>query len=1004
MSHLKQDTSIFDSAYANLNERQKMAVDAIEGPVMVVAGPGTGKTQILTLRIANILRLTDTSPDALLAITFTESAAATMRARLVAIIGNTGYKVAITTFHSFCNALIQKYPEEFSRIIGSQQITDIDQLRILSDIVTEGSYEILKPHGDPLFYVKAIQAGIHTLKREGVNPTAYQALTQEEEQRFLRRTDTHHTGGPHQGKMKGIYIDELKQIRKNKEIADIYNAYQEMLFKDRWYDFDDMIMEVISAFERSEDFLRSIQERYQYILIDEHQDTNNAQNKIIERLCNFDTRPNVFLVGDEKQAIFRFQGASFENFMRIKEKFPDTQIVVLEENYRSSQYILNASHTISERMVKDPQALIARAARKNAPIHIATYYDGEQEIRGVTSHIHAHIEQGIAPHEIAVLYRDNKDAYSIARIFERENIPYVIESDQDALSDPLVKAFINIIRAVDDPSNEERVVSLLHTECIGMHPLDIFLLMKRAREERKSITAVLRNIEQGGESTEFENIESTRQLYRNIVRWVRASHNTSPLACIDMLTKESNLMSYGVATVERIESLYKLKRVYKELERVIEQKPSSSFHDLVIHLESIAQHNVPIRTGSTRPSLGRVRLMTAHRSKGLEFDYVYIIHAHDGHWGNKRMPNILPLLPQIYTVGLIQTPEIIKEDEDRRLFYVALTRARKEVYISYAQYDTMARQQLPCAYIEDIRENISVREEIPYQEIKETLEVKKKQLITPTRERIQSMVCELLSERGLSVTAINNYLLCPWKYFYNNLLTIPQTQKKHQIYGTAIHAALRDVVLRVQKQGIQKDDAAYTVTQFQKHLRKKPLTQQEYEDLVKRGEKSVSEYVKKTEEQWKFPASTEFKISGVFITPDVMLRGVIDRMELLSDGGMVRVIDYKTGKHKSRTDIEGKTKSSTGDIYRQLIFYKLLLDAQEDKKYKMESGVIDFVEPNEKGDIRREEFRIEESEILALKDTIHTILGEIKELTFWDMRCGDVECEYCALRNMITEV
>lgn len=1001
---MKQNTSAFEIAYGNLNEYQKKAVDTIHGPVMVIAGPGTGKTQILTLRIANILRITDTAPDAVLAITFTESAAAMMRARLVATIGSTGYKVNISTFHSFCNSLIQKYPEEFPRIIGSQQITEIDQLQLISEIITQGTYKTIKPHGDPLFYVKAIQAGIHTLKREGVHPAAYQELTQEEEQKFLQRTDTCHTSGPHQGKMKGVCLDQLKQIQKNKELADIYTAYQEKLFKDRWYDFDDMIMEVISAFEQSEDFLRSIQEQYQYLLIDEHQDTNNAQNRIIELLCNFDTHPNIFLVGDEKQAIFRFQGASFENFMRIKEKFSDTNIIVLEENYRSSQYILNASHAISERMVKDPRALIARASHKNEPIHISAYYDAEQEMQGVVNDIHVHLEQGVAPHEIAVLYRDNKDAYGIARMFERKGIPYVIESDQDALSDPLVRAFLNIMRAIDDPTHEEQLVTLLHTECLGLHPLDIFAIIRCAKERRVPIASVLRMVEREKSEIEFENPESIRQLYKNIVRWVRASHNMSPLLCVDMIAKESNLISYAVTTVDRIESLYKLKRVYKELERVIEQKPNSSFHDLMVHLESIAQHNIPIRTGSARPSLGRVRLMTAHKSKGLEFDYVYIIYAYDGHWGNKRMPNILPLLPQIYTTGLIKTPEITKEDEDRRLFYVAVTRARKEVYISYARYDATARQQLPCSYIEDIREEVSVHEEIPYQEIEESHLVAGEHGATPTRKRVQDMTWELLCERGLSVTAINNYLSCPWKYFYNNLLTIPQTQKKHQIYGTAIHAALHDVVMRVQKNGVQEDDASYAITQLKTHLNKKPLSKQDYEELIKRGEKALQEYIQKTHTQWKFPAFTEFKVMGVCITPEVMLRGIIDRMELLTEGGAVRVTDYKTGKQKSRADIEGKTKSSTGDIYRQLVFYKLLLEAHQDKKYHMEMGAIDFVEPNEKGDFRHEEFQIESTQVAELTAQIKKIIEEIKTLAFWDVRCDDADCEYCALRNMISEV
>ncbi len=1001
---MRKDEITFESAYANLNEYQKKAVDTIEGPVMVVAGPGTGKTQILTLRVANILRKTDTSPDAIVAITFTESAAAAMRARLVSIIGNTGHKVTITTFHSFCNSLIQRYPEEFPRIIGSQQIAEIDQLKIISLILTEGDFTILRPYGDPLFYVKTIYANINTLKREGVSPEKYQTLVYEEEQKFLARTDTHHIKGPHQGKMKGECIEQQKQIQKNMELARVYMAYQDELLKNRWYDFDDMIIEVISAFDQNENFLRSIQEQYQYILIDEHQDTNNAQNKVIELLCNFDTRPNVFLVGDEKQAIYRFQGASFENFMRIKEKFPDTAIIVLEENYRSSQYILDASQGIGELVVKNPKALIARASHKNAPIHISAYYDSDQEIYGVVERVKERILAGVPLHEIAVLYRDNKDAYAIARLLEREGILYGIESDQDAFSDPLVRAFIIILQSVDDPSCEEYLVRLLHTESIGIRPFDVFTILKNLRERRVSITTLLRNIERGADVTEYEDVEALRVLYRNLVRWVRASHNNTPLFCVDLLAKESNLMSYAVATTDRLESLYKLKRVYKELERFIEQNPASTFHDMVGHITAMIEHGVSIKTGSSRPQVGRVRLMTAHKSKGLEFDYVYIVQAYDGHWGNKRMPNILPLLPQIYEMSSAQVPEISREDEDRKLFYVALTRARKEVYISYARYDAMARQQLPCAYINDIRKEVSVYEEIPYKELTDVFHTSQKMETSSVKNQMIEVAKDLLQKKGLSVTAINNYLSCPWKYFYVNLLTIPQTQKKHQIYGTAIHAALHDVVVRVQKEGVQADDVVYANNQFKNHLRKKPLSEQDYNELLVRGEKALSIYIQTTEKYWKFPAFTEFRLTEINILPEIVLKGVIDRMEIINDSGLVRVIDYKTGKHKSRADIEGHTKSSSGDIYRQLVFYKILLSGQQERLYHMETGVIDFVEPNEKGVVRQEEFVIKNEAVEALRLEIKRIVEEIETMSFWDTRCDDKGCEYCALRNMIQGV
>ena len=285
---------LYQELYKRLNKAQKQAVDTVEGPVMVIAGPGTGKTQILTLRIANILRETDTDPRSILSLTFTESGVVSMRKRLAEIIGDTAYLVNINTFHGFCNDIIKNYPEEFPRIIGSENINEVEQIRILEKLIEELPLKYLRPFGDKFYYARAILADINQLKREGVSAMEFGEIVRKREKTFPKINGLRHEKGPYAGKIKGEFKELEKQIAKNKELARIYIAYQKELAEKRLYDYSDMIMETLSALKKSDDLLPIIQERFHYFLIDEHQDTNNAQNKIIELLASFYPNPNVF--------------------------------------------------------------------------------------------------------------------------------------------------------------------------------------------------------------------------------------------------------------------------------------------------------------------------------------------------------------------------------------------------------------------------------------------------------------------------------------------------------------------------------------------------------------------------------------------------------------------------------------------------------------------------------------------------------------------------------------
>ncbi|MES2966268.1 MAG: ATP-dependent helicase, partial [Patescibacteria group bacterium] len=271
----------FNQAYQALNDAQKEAVDTIEGPVMVIAGPGTGKTQILTLRIANILLKTDTDPTSILALTFTESGAAAMRTRLHKYIGVRAYQVPIYTFHGFADRLIREYPDAYERIVGGKPASDIEKISIIESILDNPSIKKLRPSGDPTYYVQPILRIIGELKKEYISPDALATLVAEQENE-LEGMEKTHSKGAHKGKVRGDYTKMEQIVVKNRELIHIYRLYQTHLREQKLYDFEDMIAETVVALTNNEDMVRDLQEQYQYLLADEHQDVNGSQNKILE--------------------------------------------------------------------------------------------------------------------------------------------------------------------------------------------------------------------------------------------------------------------------------------------------------------------------------------------------------------------------------------------------------------------------------------------------------------------------------------------------------------------------------------------------------------------------------------------------------------------------------------------------------------------------------------------------------------------------------------------------
>lgn len=987
---------------------------------MVIAGPGTGKTQILTLRIANILLKTQINPGNILALTFSESGAVTMRRRLAEIIGPTAYQVRIGTFHGFCNEIIQSYPAEFARTIGRRSASEIEQIELVQAIIDELPLEFLKTFGEPYFYLYDIRRSIGFLKKEGIGPEEFTRSIHQQEQIFATIDDLYYTSGRYEGKMKGKYADLKKQLDKNRELAKIYTAYQEKLAEAKLYDYDDMILEVAQTLASNSELLLLLQERYQYFLVDEHQDTNNAQNRVLELLSNFYDQPNLFVVGDEKQAVFRFQGASLENFLYFKKLYPAAQLITLQQNYRSTQAILNLAHDLiqknSRRLVDEIENVGGElTAQTKYPEKLAEVYEfnqAETEYFFLAEKIHELIDGGVPAKEIAVLYRDNQDALAVSEMLEKYGLPFRVESGNNALRDPDVNALLELLRWVAEPSNEERLFNLLHSPWLDLPALDIYKVVTPGVRRKSSLLEMLASPVRR-KSLELEAGDKVGRLADQLLRWQKLAVKSNLAELFEVIARESGYLAYVLAKPNSAVALARLNSIFREVKKLVATHPEAKLLDFVNYFNTLEQHRVAIKEGNVGYIPNAIRLMTAHGAKGLEFDYVFVANAYDGHWGNRRIPQLIKVLAKT-SAKLEDLPEL-KTDDERRLFYVAVTRARKLAFISYALQGNDGREQSPSQFILEIKSEL--KQVGPAEQYEKAFAGKREVLYQP---RIVSglsvfekeFLRELFFKRGLSATGLNNWLSCPWKYFYLNLLRVPRAKNKHQIYGTAIHAALKEFFDALKGGPVGSE---FLEEKFIAALEDEPLLSKDYTAVLAKGKFALSKYFANYQGTWPTNTQNEFRINSVYLPlrsqaldeRPIKLTGVLDKIEYLDGsphtttkfGVGVNVVDYKTGKAKTRNELEGKTKNATGDYPRQLAFYKLLLDNFSTFKAEMVSGELDFVEPDSNGKFHREKFVITDTEIEALQLQIFNLAEEVLEFKFENRRCDDKTCEFCVLRN-----
>lgn len=1001
----KMGTFEFKKAYKKLNPEQRFAVDEIEGPVMVIAGPGTGKTQILTLRIANILLKTQINPENILALTFSEAASFEMRDRLSGIIGTPAFRVEISTFHSFANSIIKNYPDEFPALLTSELVTGIEQIEIMEKLIGLLDLQLLKPLGEPLYFLKDILQSINDLKKEGIAPEKLKEAICKQENNFKKIKDLYYEKGKYKGMMKGQYQTLQKDIEKIKEFLTVFASYQKSLQEEKKYDFNDMLLEVIKVLQANESLLLRIQEKYQYILVDEHQDTNAAQNHLIELVANFYEVPNLFVVGDEKQAIYRFQGASLENFLYFKKLYPMAKLINLRINYRSHQTILNASGSLIEKNISanmlPAKKLLACSNKIPEKIKVAQFSNYDLEYEFVATDISQKIKKGTDFSQIAVLARRNTDLVPLTQIFNRVGIKYTVKADQDILKDLQIEKILLIFEAISKPFDEAILVKVLQIDFLKIDPFDVYKIISYLKKQHIGLNEFIRQInKKNGHKLELVKPEAIVDFYWKYNQWIGDSNNIPFDELFVNVINESGFKEYFLKSGQRYQILNKLTALFDEVKLYLSKNPKFNLADFLHLLQMMEKHQVFLKTKLNVSAEEGIRLMTVHQAKGLEFEFVYIINCFDGRWGNSRKRGAKIKIPWEYLGQSVKADIAFAEIEDeRRLFYVGMTRAKKGVLLTYSKSRIDNREQLPSQFISEINpkflENINVAKFEKTFDPAQIFTLPDKTEINPKDKKyLQS----LFLEKGLSATGLDNFIKCPWRYFFRNLVSLPEKKDKNLIFGSAVHYAL-NVYIKFRK--TKKISYRFLIDKFKEYLDSQPLAEKEMEECLIKGKRALKHFYKSAIPAWPTDIQSEMPIKGVKFAEKIILNGRLDMIEFLSNDGIVRVHDFKSGKPKSRGQIDGSKSDKEYNYLRQLVFYRILLDRYKEGLLKMKEGVIDFVEPDEKQRLRSEVFLINESQVHDLEQVIKSVGQQIMELSFWDQICDEKDCEFCTLRKMV---
>ncbi len=1018
--------------YDKLNPAQKTAVEAIDGPLLVLAGPGTGKTQLLSIRAGFILagRGAKIQPENILIVTYTNSAAKAVKERLVSIIGLAGYDVEVGTFHGFANSIIQESQEAANYVGEKLMMDDVEQLKAMHYILDHAdNMQAIRPFRAPYFYVNDIIRRISELKKDGIDPKGFKAYVDGISRRETRV--------------------EPAQIERMKALAAAYQMYEALkeggdpdIFDERGrYDFDDMILFATEALKKERLLAEEYARRYKFIMVDEFQDTNEAQLELLFTLLDYDN-PNLCCVGDDDQSIYRFQGASVGNFRILKERFPSIKIMTLKDNYRSTRQIIDFAsgviRTIPEAERTGEKPLIPAGDHKDKAIELKEFTTETEELLFIVEKIREikdmiagsrDMDPRVRAHpynEIAVLVRKRSYILKVIDAFLQAGIPYATDGREDISGEKRVKQLLDALDLANTGSDNPRQKDLLLYKVLSADyfriPIaEVIRFFNHANSARRSSS---RDIPPTALEL-FLMYKARGGMARAssaVTRLLRDAQTTSVHSILLNFIEDAGLFKFimerfDANDVLRVRDLRGITSFVNMVKSADIAAPGIRLGEFLGDLKLRKANNLPIQGELVTMTQDGVRIFTAHSSKGMEFHTVFIPFClHNKNWPSRRLPDKIYMPPDLFKTRQaakdeFMTKQLFLQDETR-LFYVASTRARSNlIFTASPQENSVSSQFLKSLKEQTLKTALRAPDE-------ETLlvgSISQSQMAQDEFVGAADILRDAVKDIVLNPTSLNNYLTCKRKFLYDNVLMLPGAKRQSLVFGNCSHKALEELY-RLYKTTGSFPDFGFFKNAFTRELAFQGVDKA-MESRCLGQLKTLEGWFNRAAQTPVRPLELEMKMIAT-VGGGIPFVGKLDKIEPEGAGreGLVKVVDYKTGKpddHLTAVDKCGDLASEECDGYlRQLAAYKLLIerDKRFSKLYKVKLGELVFLEPVskdmrkmglKKGDFVNRAILLDDEMVKSLEKIIKDAWDGIQTLKFDKFAERDVKiCASCDFDGM----
>ncbi|MDP8253989.1 MAG: ATP-dependent DNA helicase [Candidatus Kaelpia aquatica] len=958
-----------------LNAQQKKAVQHGDGPLLIVAGAGTGKTLVLTRRIIDLISSKKAYPKDILALTFTEKATEEMEER-VDILMPYGYTdMTISTFHAFGDRVLKENALELGLSPDLYVLSRAEQIIFFREHLFEFPLNYFRPLGDPTKYVESILALISRAKDEDLSPEEYLNYVDN-----LKR------------ELKNNPDDKIlsERIKKDEEVALSYQRYQEILQRESKIDFGDQVYLSLKLLREHPAILKEYQDRFKYILVDEFQDTNHSQFELLKLLVG--DRGNITVCGDDDQSVYKFRGAALSNIMEFMDIYPNAEKIILKDNYRSNQKILDfAYRSIS---YNNPDRLeVKENLDKRLKAHLkegdgVKYYNFDtlfDESDWVSGRIDKMVkEEGYSYKDFAILVRSNRDADPFIRSLNMRSIPLRFSGSEGLYSQEEIRFFISWLKFLTNPEDSLSLYYILSSKLYSFKIEVLSLMMSRAKLLSRSLYYLITHYKEDGIAEVFIDNETSREIgsFLEILNdFFRLSLNLNTGQLLFGILNQSGylkiLTAGGLEAESEIKNIARFFEIVRSTSRVL---TNDDIYNFAPYLNALIEAGDDPSLPGPDYDTDSVNVLTIHKAKGLEFRVVFLVSLVSDRFPVRKRKEAIALADDLLRMKEHWLPEGDPHiQEERRLFYVGTTRARESLFLSSAHdYGTKRAKKVSVFVMEAL--------DLPKQP-GVSLKSSAWEVIQRSRAREFGKIEEPKSLRSdellnLSHLQVDDYFTCPLKYKYIHILRVPVIQHHSVIYGKAIHDAIQIYLREKIKDRSVSLDLMLDV--FKSSWISEGFLTREHEDMrFEEGQELLKRFYENEELSKSKPAYVEKEF--VFLIDYNRISGRFDRVDIVDNE--VSIVDYKTSKVDDYSKAQKKAKESL-----QLGIYALA--------YKKIFGCIPsslelhFIDS---GIVGRVSFR--EQDLKDVEEKISIASGGIRNRDF-NPKPSYFACAYCVFKNI----